>query len=277
MLLASLSESIGNAVAEHAGEIIVGTVLALGGVFTKTKLWKKIKASLRAASKKPNFHAQHSTAQKVLTELTRMQARHSASRALVFLFHNGESFFNGKSLAKMSCYSEALDNGVTSIAEGCRGVMLSTVPEAVGFIYTAHPNGVEGTKDTNWHCLTKKCLNGGALAAAFEASGVETAMHRILYDNRDRKNPEPIGFVALQFANPDKVKCDTTCVDTPCLHFPAAAESCVVVRPRITGVDMCDEWEASSMGSCNLIEKLINDASLQVTPWRRFLGTLLGD
>jgi hypothetical protein len=267
------------AIKEYSGEVISAAVVACLTLCVKRvrQFIKNFKVAFAVAGKKPNFHSQHRAFKSVNTELVKLQVRHKASRSLVFLFHNGESFFNGKSLAKMSAYSEACDNGVTSIADTCRGVIISTVPEAVSFIYDAHPDGNSLVMDTRWHAITKKGLNGGALAASFEATGVEVAIHRILYDRRDRKNPEPIGFVALQFKNTEDVRCASICNEIPCFQFQQAVDGCGKVKSNPDGKELCDLWEESSMGGCNLIEKLLNDASLQVSWYRRFVGTLFGD
>ena len=258
-------ESTVSFLATHAGEIIGGIIITVVAFVLKLAA-KKMHVSLKAASKKPNFHRHYTASAAVRDLLIELRIRHKASRALVFMFHNGESFFNGKSLAKMSCYSESCAPGSTSISNSCKGVLISTTPEAVSFIYTAHPNTAEVIKDTRWHAITRDSLEVGQLAASFDESGVVVAMHRILYDS-NIKSPEPIGFVSLQFSNTDNVSCEDVCPDSPCAEFPPKE----FVELNNT---MCEEWDESSKNQCNQIEKRINASALQVSWSRRFIGAL---
>jgi hypothetical protein len=155
--------------------------------------------------------------------------------------------------------------------------LLSTVPEAVDFVYAAHPSGSLPERNIDWHVIRRSELPPGQFSACLTSYGVEVAVHRILYDMASQA-PEPIGFVSLQFDDADAVPCDPKCTDIPCRILVSGKEKLDDSDTLLhcTGSKtLCDSWEESSTQACNLIEKYVNEASLQMSGWKRFLLTFL--
>lgn len=269
----SILDNVLSLLANYSGELIASLIFGLLALLCKpiVAILKNIPKAWRAARRPPDIRAVLSNGQSVRDVLTELRVKHGATRALLFKLHNGERFASGSSIMKMSCVGESLSEGVSSLSDSCRNVMLSTVPEAIQFIYDAHPQNGKHVADTSWHAIVRDDLPGGSLRATFKGFNVAVAMHRIAYSLKDRNDPAPIGFVALQFDDIASVRCNPRCLKDPCAEFNS--------REKLgsnSDMSLCSEWESSSLDSVSLIERLIHDPALQYSWYHRFLGTLQG-
>jgi hypothetical protein len=71
--------------------------------------------------------------------LVEIRVRTNADRVSVFLFHNGERYVNGNSILRISGAYESLAAGIASHKEYSQSMLVSTVPESVGFLCAKDP------------------------------------------------------------------------------------------------------------------------------------------
>lgn len=267
MMIADFASTLSSNAAEYVGEIMASLLTCVAALLRHhiIALYKRTRKAVSLSRRRPSVLANQRAATGTRDALLRLQEKHGAARALLFMFHNGDSFTSGNSILKMSCTAEVTDPGLSSMADSCKYVLLSTVPEAVQFIYDSRAATTK--PDTDWHPIVRENLPGGSLRATFTNFRVAVSMHRIIYDMSNPKSPEPIGFIALQFTEIDDVRCTSECIGRPCVTF--TGQDAIVA----SALSRCEAWNTSSLDLISVIEKNLNDPALQSSWFRRLFGS----
>jgi len=110
---------------------IVATVVATYAVVTRLLAWWKGRTEQKYGD--PGTVKKLSTIdERIHEQLTSLRIHTKACRVVVFQFHNGEQFFSGSPIQKMTATYEAVDGGFASVVEtGRQGGMVVSNMSAV--------------------------------------------------------------------------------------------------------------------------------------------------
>jgi hypothetical protein len=117
---------------EAIGLLLIGAIIPLTPLFIQ---WLRKKFNKNDMDFLSSFE-QDLKIQEMLTEL---RVYYGASRALVYLFHNGGHFLTGSPMKKMSCIYETAKRGVSYEGPNSRNLSISMLPDLISILSDEHP------------------------------------------------------------------------------------------------------------------------------------------
>jgi hypothetical protein len=177
-MLPTWEELLGPVGQEIVGWTILGLALLLLFIIKK-KVTKML----------AHYSIQSSLAEnnKIIARISTLLADCKAQRCEIMMFHNGEYYMNGSSILKVSCAYESVTAGVSSVCEEWQNILVSQIPEAVGFLEhctVAEPCSDMLHTETMGNCYYKSLL---------KAQG---AVHDVRYPLY--KGNTIVGFIRIQ-------------------------------------------------------------------------------
>ncbi len=181
-------------IATNIGYLIAGVIICYFVVKKKlTDYFNDIKNSLSVGAKVPK---QARTDIEIIKRMEQVKELLGADRVLVYEFHNGEHYANGRSALKFSCTYEVYRAGVQPVQSKLNSVPISCVPRFITALLDEEfikQDNVEEIKDM--------------MPATYELRknlGV-TSYQDLVIKN---KLGEPVGFIAVQWCNGRKMCSD---------------------------------------------------------------------
>ena len=71
-----------------------------------------------------------------------LRDRIKCCRTQVHYFHNGEYYFNGSPILKMSCVAESTNQGIEKLIHKAQSIRVETIQEAIGFLSDPESGGM---------------------------------------------------------------------------------------------------------------------------------------
>ena len=131
---------------------------------------------------------------KIQDKLAELRVKIGANRVYIAKFHNGEEFFDGMSIKKISKTHETCYQGVSHEFLSCQNIMTSLVPEAMSIVALSKKTGNPIIK------CTKSLSEGGFLNNHLTGLGIKTfGKYRLLIGER------LVGYIGMHFK---EEKCD---------------------------------------------------------------------
>jgi len=167
-----------------AGAFIGGVVLAILPKI-KDKLSKKYGKEINKHNNPLDTLARDIKIQDKLAEL---RVKIGATRVYISKFHNGEEYFDGTAIKKVSKTHETCERGVSHEFMSYQNVLTSLIPEAMEVISTSKKKNQPIMK------CTKSLVNGGFLHNHLSNLGIKTfGKYRLLIGDR------LIGYLGVHF------------------------------------------------------------------------------
>lgn len=181
-------------IATNLGYLIAGGVICYFVVKKKlSEYFSEIRKSLNVSSKIPK---QAKSDIEIIRRMEQVKEILNADRVLVYEFHNGEHYANGRSALKFSCTYEVYRAGIPPIQTKLTSVPISCVPHFITKLldeeFVKQVN-IENIKDT--------------MPATY---GIRKDLGITSYQDLVIKNTngEPVGFIAVQWCNGKKMCSD---------------------------------------------------------------------
>ena len=181
-------------IATNLGYLIAGGFICYFVVKKKlTEYFKEIKNNLNVGSKVPK---QAKTDIEIIRRMEQVKELLNADRVLVYEFHNGEHYANGRSALKFSCTYEVCRAGVTQIQTKLSAVPISCVPHFITQLLDE-----EFIKQVNIENIKEK------MPATYQ---LRKSLNITSYQDLVIKNAkgEPVGFIAVQWCDNKKMCSD---------------------------------------------------------------------
>lgn len=109
--------------------------------------------------------------------LTELRAAHNAARAMVFQFHNGETFFSGSPIQRVSCTHESVAGGAVSIMPMRSGAPVSLYASVMDRVLRDDPQLYFVADLPEGHCKSQ-LLNWNVVA--FACMPIKQGSHKII-------------------------------------------------------------------------------------------------
>lgn len=178
-------------IATNVGYLIAGGFICYFVVKKKLgEYFNDIKKNLNVGSKIPK---QAKTDVEIIKRMEQIKELLNADRVLVYEFHNGEHYANGRSALKFSCTYEVYRAGIKPVQSKLTSVPISCVPQFISKLldeeFIKEPN-IEHIKDI--------------MPATY---GLRKDIGVTSYQDLVIKNTqgEPVGFVAVQWCDGKKM------------------------------------------------------------------------
>lgn len=181
-------------IATNLGYLIAGGFICYFVVKKKlTEYFKEIKNNLNVGSKVPK---QAKTDIEIIRRMEQVKELLNADRVLVYEFHNGEHYANGRSALKFSCTYEVYRAGITPIQTKVSAVPISCVPHFITQLLDE-----EFIKQVNIENIKDK------MPATYQ---LRKSLSITSYQDLVIKNTkgEPVGFIAVQWCDGKKMCSD---------------------------------------------------------------------
>ncbi len=174
-------------IATNVGYIIAGVVISYFIVRKKlNEYFNDIKNNLNVGSKIPK---QSKTDMEIIKRMEQVKEILNADRVLVYEFHNGEHYANGRSALKFSCTYEVYRTGIESVQSKLSSIPISCVPQFISKLLEE-----EFIKETDVEHIRDK------MPATY---GLSKDINITSYQNLVIRNgkEEPVGFLAVHWCN----------------------------------------------------------------------------
>lgn len=176
-------------IATSIGTLFAGVIICF--IVTKQKVSQYLEtlAGSRVSSK---VRGQSKVDLEILERMERIKELFNADRILVYEFHNGEHYANGRSALKLSCTYEVYKAGVKPIQSTRLGIPISCIPHHIAKVLDD----------------TLTCVKDIESIREFMPStyNLMTNNEAEAYTDMTLKNldDEPVGFIEVQWKDKDK-------------------------------------------------------------------------
>lgn len=137
----------------------------------------------------------------LINKMEYIKERLNADRVHIYEFHNGDKYSNHRPAFKFSCTYEVVKAGSRSLRKDCSQVPTALLPKFIDTLLTEGVifcNNIDNIKDSMPSTYGFK-----------HAFGIQAFYDVIITDSKDR----PIGFIAIQWDDIDRVHVDKTLID----------------------------------------------------------------
>ena len=122
----------------------------------------------------------------------------NADRVQIYDFHNGGHYANGRSALKVSCSYEVCRTGIKACQMYLQSIPLSCIPQFIKTLLNKNELKIDDLEDIKNDMPATYALKKDQNVASF---------FDVILNN---KNNEPIGFLAIQYCDKNKVSFTTT-------------------------------------------------------------------
>ena len=122
----------------------------------------------------------------------------NADRVQIYDFHNGGHYANGRSALKVSCSYEVCRTGIKACQMYLQSIPLSCIPQIIKTLLNKNELNIDDLEDIKNDMPATYALKKDQNVASF---------FDVILNN---KNNEPIGFLAIQYCDKNKVSFTTS-------------------------------------------------------------------
>lgn len=122
----------------------------------------------------------------------------NADRVQIYDFHNGGHYANGRSALKVSCSYEVCRTGIKACQMYLQSIPLSCIPQFIKTLLNKNELKIDDLEDIK---------NDMPATYALKKDQNVTSFFDVILNN---KNNEPIGFLAIQYCDKNKVSFTTS-------------------------------------------------------------------
>ena len=169
----------------QAGLTVGGFIIGLIAAFSKkikNKFFKQDKGNLI-----PDLSETLEADLRMQDLITELRMTYNSSRAFLYMFHNGGSFYDGNSMKKASCIYESVKSGISFEASNSQNIPVSIIQQEVELVLQPTPvlTMTSELKDSfTKHYLERRNVVAVSLCPL-------------------KKDMQIVGFVGLHFCNGD--------------------------------------------------------------------------
>ena len=177
---------------EDITTVIVSITALITGLCSLLIAVKKIKKEVEDTLPK-RIKKQSSLDIEIINRMERIKELLGADRVQIYEFHNGVHYANGRSALKVSCSYEVCRVGIKACQMYLQSIPLSCIPQFIKELLNKNMMKINNLEDIKATMPATYELKKSQQVASF---------YDIVLNN---KNQEPIGFLAIQYTEPNKI------------------------------------------------------------------------